>query len=170
MNCYRSPRFPFYLALAVGIGLTCGGALLAFTLRIAACPLCIVQRMLYLSIGLCGIVGLLFGQGRGIRAALLALMSAAAGTGVFVAGFQTWLQHFARFASCATDYPWWEALVDWAGERVPFLFHASGSCSDPAWKLLGLSIAEWSLGVFSVLLGVFVYALFKTLAKPAVSS
>lgn len=160
---FRSPRFPFYLALAAGFGLTCGGALLAYTLRLAACPLCIIQRMLYLSIGLCGIAGLLFGQLRGIRAALLALMTTAAGSGVFVAGFQTWLQRFAQSASCAADYPWWEAMVDWAGERVPFLFRASGSCSDPAWKLLGLSIAEWSLTVFSTLLAAFVYALFKAL-------
>jgi len=165
MNFYRSPRFPFYLALAVGIGLTCCGALLAYALRLAACPLCIIQRMLYLSLGLCGIAGILFGQMRGIRVLLLSLMTVAAGTGVFVAGFQTWLQRFARFASCAADYPWWEAMVDWAGERVPFLFHASGSCSDPAWKLLGLSIAEWSLAAFSGLLVVFVYALFKSLAK-----
>jgi disulfide bond formation protein DsbB len=47
---------------------------------------------------------------------------------------------------------WWEELVDWAGDQVPILFRASGLCSDPAWKFLGLSIADWSLGMFALLL------------------
>jgi disulfide bond formation protein DsbB len=162
---HRSPHFPFYLALAGGFGLTGGGVLLASVLQLAVCPLCVIQRMLYLSIGLCGIFGLLLGRVRAIRAGLLVLMVAAAGTGVFVAGFQTWLQRFAQFASCAADYPWWAEMVDWAGERVPLLFHANGSCSDPAWKLIGLSIAEWSLAAFSTLLAIFVYSLFKSLVK-----
>jgi protein dithiol:quinone oxidoreductase len=162
---HRSPRFPFYLALAAGFGLTAGAVLLASVLHLAACPLCIIQRMLTLTIGLWGIFGLLFGHIRAARAGLLALMVAAAGTGVFVAGFQTWLQRFAPFASCAADYPWWAEMVDWAGERVPLLFYANGSCSDPAWKLLGLSMAEWSLTAFSTLLVIFSYYLFKSLVK-----
>ena len=162
---HRSPRFPFFLGLAVGFGLTTGAVLLASVLQLAACPLCIIQRMLYLSIGLCGIFGLLLEHVRAIRATLLALMAVAAGTGVFVAGFQTWLQRFESFASCAADYPWWAEMVDWAGERVPLLFHASGSCSDSTWKLIGLSMAEWSLVAFFTLLVVFAYSLFKTLVK-----
>ncbi|MFA7239302.1 MAG: disulfide bond formation protein B [Sulfuricellaceae bacterium] len=161
----RSARFPFYLALASGLGLTACGVLMAETMRLAACPLCIIQRMLYLSIAAFALFGLLLANRRGARAGVLLLMSLTAATGVFVAGFQTWLQRFARFASCAADYPWWEQLVDWAGERWPLLFHASGVCSDPAWKFLGLSIAEWSLAIFSSLLVFFAYSLFKTLVR-----
>lgn len=167
VSFFRSSRFPYFLALAAGLGLTASGIVLAETLRLAACPLCIIQRMLYLSIGLCGVFGLLLGQRRGVRAALLALMALAAGTGVFVAGFQTWLQRFRQFASCAADYPWWEEMVDWAGERVPLLFRASGSCSDAAWRLLGLSIAEWSLVVFASLLIFFLHALYGSISRRA---
>lgn len=161
----RSSRFPFYLALAVGLGLTGGGVLMAEMLRLAACPLCILQRMLYLSIAAFALLGLLLANRRAARAVVLLLMSLAAATGVFIAGFQTWLQRFARFASCAADYPWWEQLVDWAGERWPLLFRASGLCSDPAWKFLGMSIAEWSLTIFTALLLFFSYSLFKSLSR-----
>ena len=161
----RSPRLPFYLALAVGLGLTGGGVLMAEMLRLAACPLCIIQRMLYLSMALFAVFGLLLAKWRAARVVVLLLISMAAATGVFVAGFQTWLQRFARFASCAADYPWWEQLVDWAGEHWPLLFRASGLCSDPAWRFLGLSIAEWSLAIFSSLLAFFVYSLFKSLSR-----
>lgn len=162
----RSSRFPFYLALVAGIGLTGFGVVLAETMRLAACPLCIIQRMLYLSIALLAVFGLLSANVRIAKVAVLLLMSLAAATGAFVAGFQTWLQRFARFASCVADYPWWEQLVDWAGERWPLLFHASGLCSDPAWKFLSLSIAEWSLVLFSSMLIYFSYSLFKSLTQP----
>ena len=160
----RDPRFPFYLALAAGVGLTGCAVLLAAMMRLSACPLCIIQRMLYLSISTFALLGLSAGNRRGARVIVLLLMSLAAATGVFVAGFQVWLQRFARFASCAADYPWWEQLVDWAGERLPLLFHASGSCGDPAWIFLGLSIAEWSLVIFFSLLVFFSRTLFKSLS------
>lgn len=158
---FRSARFPFYLALAAGLGLAGCGVLMTELLRLAACPLCIIQRMLYLSIAAFALLGLLLARRRLARVAVLLFMSLAAATGVFVAGYQTWLQRFAPFASCAVDYPWWEQLVDSAGERWPLLFRASGLCSDPAWKFLGLSIAEWSLTIFTSLLVFFVYSLFK---------
>jgi disulfide bond formation protein DsbB len=52
-------------------------------------------------------------------------------------------------------------MVDWAGERLPMLFEANGLCSDPAWKFLSLSIADWSLAVFSGLFLFALYALFR---------
>ena len=56
---------------------------------------------------------------------------------------------------------WWETLIDWAGEQLPSLFYASGLCSEPGWKFLGLSIAEWSLLAFSFLTAVSLYALLR---------
>lgn len=159
----RSPRFPFALACAAGFGLTGFGVILTQLLSLSPCPLCIIQRMLYLLIGAIGLLGLFVARGRWSRAALLSLMAADAATGVLVAGYQTWLQRFVRFASCGADYPWWEALVDWAGERVPALFQATGSCSDKAWSLLGFSLAEWSLVVFVSLLAYFSYSLVRAL-------
>jgi disulfide bond formation protein DsbB len=52
-------------------------------------------------------------------------------------------------------------MVERAGEAVPILFKASGLCSDPAWKFLGFSIAEWSLGWFTLFLLVALYALMR---------
>jgi len=91
---------------------------------------------------------------------MLTTMLAAAGTGIFVAGYQVWIQRFAPDTSCSGRMTWWEELVDWAGDQVPLLFKASGLCSDPAWKFLGLSIADWSLGFFTLLFCVAVYGFF----------
>ncbi len=162
-----SPRLPFLVVLVVGLGLTGCGVMFSSLMHLAACPLCIVQRMLYLSLALCGVLGLLLTKRRAACFVLLPLMVSVAATGVFVAGYQSWLQRFQRFASCAADYPWWEQLVDWAGERVPLLFRASGSCSEPGWKLLGLSIAEMSLIAFSALFLLSAFALWQTARRKA---
>jgi disulfide bond formation protein DsbB len=88
-------------------------------------------------------------------------MVLAAATGAFVAGYQVWIQRFAPMTSCAGEMAWWEELVEWAGQQVPLLFRASGFCSDPAWKFLGLSIADWSLGCFGALLLLAAHALWR---------
>lgn len=158
----RCPRFPFVFTLILSFSLVGGGVFMAQVLRLAACPLCIVQRMLYLCLGVAAALGLLAARSRLGRRIMALLMAAIAGTGVFVAAYQTWLQRWAKDVSCTNDYPWWEQLVDWAGARWPMFFQPNGLCSDPAWKFLSLSIAEWSLVMFS---GLLLLALYTALRK-----
>jgi len=144
-----SPRLPFVTALTMSIAMVGGGVILQQTLHIAACPLCISQRMLAMLLLALATVGLALDRHRSGRIATLALMLATTATGAFVAGYQTYLQRFAHDTTCSGQAAWWELLVDWAGEQIPILFYASGLCSDPAWKFISLSIAEWSLVIFT---------------------
>lgn len=146
---FLSPRFPFAASLIMGIAMVGGGVLLQQTLHIAACPLCILQRMLALLLLTLAAVGWWLFANRPTRLVLSLSMIATTLCGMFVAGYQTYLQRFAQQTSCSGQAAWWELLVDWAGEHLPLLFYASGLCSDPAWKFIGLSIAEWSLVLFS---------------------
>lgn len=146
---FQSPSFPFVVALVIAACMAGGGALLQQTLHIAACPLCILQRMLALLLLLSAALGWLLSDQRPGRIAASLLMLACTATGAFVAGYQTYLQRFAHDTQCSGQAAWWELLVDWAGEKVPLLFYASGLCSDPAFKFVGLSLAEWSLVLFS---------------------
>jgi disulfide bond formation protein DsbB len=161
-DLFLSPRLVFIVPLAVGFALVGSGVVLAQMLGLAACPLCIIQRMLYLLLGVIAIAGLLVGRGGRIVVALL--LAATAATGAFVAGYQVWIQRFAQEVNCSANQPWWERMVDWAGERLPMLFEANGLCSDPAWKFLSLSIADWSLLIFS---GLFLYALYALVRQRA---
>jgi len=148
---FLSPRFPFASALVMGIAMVGGGVLLQQTLHIAACPLCISQRMLAMLLLSLAAIGLLLSNSRPGRIATLTLMLVTTAFGAFVAGYQTYLQRFSVDVQCSGQAAWWELLIDWAGEQIPILFYASGLCSDPAWKFIGLSIAEWSLVIFSAL-------------------
>ena len=165
-HCLRKlPRAPFILALAAGLGMFGGGILLGHLLRLAACPLCILQRMLYLSLGLSAMFGLLLWRYRAGRMFATVLMLASTMCGTFVAAYQTYLQRFAQDVQCGGEAAWWELFVDWAGVRAPLLFEANGLCSDPAWKFIGLSIAEWSLIAFSLLALLSAYALTREALK-----
>jgi disulfide bond formation protein DsbB len=148
-----APRGLFAATGIAAVGLVGGGLILAHTLNLAACPLCILQRMLYLLLALEAIAACLLtgsSPARTLPRRLAAfVMAATASTGVGVASYQTWLQRFAKGASCTADQPWWEHLVNWAGAQWPLMFEASGLCSEAGWKFLGLSIAEWSLIAFT---------------------
>lgn len=145
---WLNPRWQLAGIGLAGLALVGGGVVLAQTLNLAACSLCILQRMLYLLLGIEAL--LLFLAARRHRLVAL-LMVVTAVTGVFIAGYQTWLQRFAQGISCGGGQPWWEQFVDWAGKQVPLLFEASGLCSEAGWAFLGLSIAEWSLLFFSTM-------------------
>lgn len=155
------PRFPFIASAVICLALVGGGLILASLLNLAACPLCIIQRMLYLLLALVSIAGIAMNRNSIARRLLALDMALIAAVGIFVAGYQVWIQRFARETNCSADAPWWEKLVDWAGEKLPLLFQANGMCSDPAWKFLTLSIAEWSLLAFSTLLVLALIALFR---------
>jgi disulfide bond formation protein DsbB len=157
---FHSPRQLFVVPIAIGLGLVGGGVVMAQMLGLAACPLCIIQRMLYLLLAAIALPGLMVGRGGRVVVALL--LAATAAAGVFVAGYQVWIQRFAQEVNCSANQPWWERLVDWAGERAPLLFEANGLCSDPAWKFLSLSIADWSLLIFS---GLFLFSLYALLRQ-----
>lgn len=158
MISLRDSRFPFLLGGTASLGLVVCGVLLAELMRLAACPLCIWQRMLYLLFGVLAFIGLACARNALACRVLAFLMACAAGAGAGVAGYQVWIQRFAPLTTCAGKEPWWEAFVRWAGEQAPLLFKASGLCSDPAWKFLDLSIADWSLLVFCSLFILALYA------------
>ncbi len=144
-----APRGLVAVTGLVAVGLVGGGLILAHTLNLAACPLCILQRMLYLLLAFEAIpVWLLARSPLPRRLGALAMLVTAL-TGASIAAYQTWLQRFAKGVSCTADQPWWEHLVVWAGTQWPLMFEASGLCSEAGWKFIGLSIAEWSLIAFT---------------------
>ena len=135
--------------------------MLAQTLNLAACPLCILQRMLYLLLALEAGAAWMFSGATLPRRLMALVMIATAATGVWIAAYQTWLQRFAKGVSCTADQPWWEHFVNWAGAQWPLMFEASGMCSEAGWKFLGLSIAEWSLMAFTTMTVAMLVALLR---------
>jgi len=153
MRWREVPVRAWFAALALGVfGLVAVGMELQALLRLAPCPLCIFQRLLYLVIGLVALAGVLLPGGRLLWSALIAALAAG---GVAVAGYQTWMQAFPLLATeCGYSDPnAIERLVDWLGMQWPALFLATGFCTSREWEFLALSMANWSLLVFAGIVG-----------------
>ena len=157
-----SSHLPFALSLLLAISSVAIAVLLSAYLQLAACPLCIVQRVLYLVVAVASTLGLFFQEQALIRklAPLLAAISSA--TGAVVAGYQIYLQHNPFAASCGTGDSWWEVGVERAGDLWPLLFKADGLCSDGGWRFIGVTLAGWSLLAFT---GLFLLAVFSLFSK-----
>lgn len=145
----------WFATLALGcFGLVAIGMELQTLLRLAPCPLCIFQRVLYLVIGGVALLGFFWPVARLLWTALVGALAL---LGVGVAGYQTWMQAFPELATeCGYAEPnLIERLVDWLGMEWPSMFLATGFCTSKDWIFLGLSMANWSLVVFT---GIVAYA------------
>ncbi len=149
LSCFLRPR-PALLAIAgISAGLVVAALVLTDLLKLAACPLCIFQRVLYLGIAATALLAAVV-SGKS-RAVLVLLALGLALWGIGVAGWQSWLQAYPDPAlECSfTDPTLIERLVDWLGMQWPRLFMATGFCSSKEWVLFGLSMANWSAVMFA---------------------
>jgi len=122
-----------------------------YILLLEPCSLCIMQRFLYIFIGLFVLLAVLQNPKRiGLRiyATLTILVSV---LGFMVAGRQIWLQHLPadQIPSCGPS------LIDMLDsfpiiEILEVLFMGNGNCAEVIWQFLGFSMAEWSFFLFLI--------------------
>lgn len=125
------------------------------------CPLCILQRIAFICVGLTALVAYLFNPGivgRMFFGLLTALFSAA---GAGVAARNIWLQHLPpdQVPECGPGLGY---LIDAfpLAKALPMVLQGSGECANVAWTMLGLSIPAWALGWFLVFFMAGVAAMF----------
>ena len=158
MMLSKVPLRAWFATLALGcFGLVAMGLLLQTQYRLAPCPFCIFQRLLYLVIGCVALIGFVWPVM--LRQVLAGMIGLLAASGFGVAAYQTWMQAYPELAKeCSyTDPNLIERLVDWLGMQAPSMFMATGFCTSKEWVFLGLSMANWSCLVF---LGIVGYAVF----------
>lgn len=145
----KVPTRAWFATLSLGcLGLVAIGLEIQNLLRLAPCPLCIFQRVLYLTIGGLALLGFLLPAARLAWAGLIGLLAL---LGIGIAGYQTWMQAFPELATeCGYAEPnVIERFVDWLGMQWPSMFLATGFCTSREWVFLGLSMANWSLLIFT---------------------
>ena len=149
----KVPVRAWFATLSLGcFGLVAIGMELQTMLRLAPCPFCIFQRLLYLVIGGLALLGFLWPLLRLLWAGLIGLLAL---LGAGIAGYQTWMQAYPELATeCGYAEPnVIERLVDWLGMQWPSMFLATGFCTSREWVFLGLSMANWSLLIFAGIVG-----------------
>lgn len=124
------------------------------------CPLCIMQRIFFISAGLVSLVAFIHNpvaRGKVIYGGLVAALAAIGG------GFairQIYLQHLPK-----DEVPACGPSLSYMMEQFPLrdvlavMFSGDGNCAEVVWRdpVIGMNIAEWSLVCFIALTGVGVW-------------
>lgn len=149
-----SARWLYLAGAGVVAGLFCAALTLQYVLHEEPCPLCMVQRFIFIGIGLMFLVAALHHPGRIGRWVYSSLIALAALGGVAVASRHIWIQNLPK-----DQVPACGPGLDYMLENFPMaevwqeLMHGSGECAAKGWTFLTLGIPEWSL-LWYVLLGV----------------
>ena len=167
MNMWRtlSNRW-LYLAGVVAIAGLFGAALyLQHVLHQDPCPLCMVQRFIFIAMLVVFAIATLHNPKRTGTKVYAALIMLFALSGVGVASRHIWIQHLPK-----DEVPACGPGLDYMLETFPMsdvlqeLVRGSGECAAKGWTFLTLGIPEWSL-IWYVLLGA--WAVMIALRKPA---
>jgi disulfide bond formation protein DsbB len=140
----------------VCVGLVAIALYLQHVSGLLPCPLCVIQRYLFLAIALCCAIGAFGGKPK--LGAGLALAVALGGLGVV--GKHLWVLAHPGL-SCGID-PMETALNKIpSATLLPWLFKADGLCEDARDTLFGLSIPAWSALWFVLLTGALIWVLWR---------
>ena len=141
--------------IAVLLGLVClalvgASVFVQHVLGVEPCPLCIIQRFTYLALTPIFFAGALARpHGIGQKAWFWAAAVLTLG-GLAVAAYQTYLQLFppSLAAGCTASLSY---MLDTMAvtEVLGQMLHAGGDCSDASFKVLGLTLAQASVLIFS---------------------
>jgi disulfide bond formation protein DsbB len=159
-------RLSYLLIFLVCAGLLGFGYYLEYEKGLDPCPLCMLQRLFFLVIGLGSLIAALHNpKSLGIRiySGFLVLLSM---MGATVAGRQVWLQHLPpdQVPECGPGLEYMLEVYP-LGETLAKILKGTGDCAEVDWTFLGLSIAEWALISFIVLTAVSVLHLWKAGSK-----
>lgn len=150
-----SRRWLYLIGALIVVVLFCSALYLQYVLRQDPCPLCMVQRVIFIAIGALFFIAALFNAGpigSRIYSVLIALFALG---GVAAAARHIWIQHLPK-----DQVPACGPGLDFMLKHFPMsevwqeLMHGSGECAAKGWTFLTLGIPEWSL-VWFVLLGIF---------------
>ena len=146
MSALFRPRTWFLLVAISCAGLLGYGLYVQYVDFLDPCPLCILQRVAFIWIGLAALLAAVHNPGSTGRWIYAGLISAGALAGAVVAGRHIWLQNLPpeQVPECGMG-------LNYMLETLPFsqvfeqVFYGSGECAQIDWTFAGLSMPLWTL-------------------------
>jgi len=148
------PRRPAYLLGAAACAAMMGWAFwLQYGLGLDPCPLCSLQRMAVIGIGVVWLVAGIHNPGRlgaGIYAGLTVLFGL---FGTVTAMRHVWIQSLPKdeVPACGMGLNYMLETLPLA-EVLSKVFKGSGECAEAGWYFLGLAIPSWTLVFYVVMM------------------
>ena len=155
MRTLLTPRGGNFLGFAACTGMMIFALFAQYVLAMEPCPLCILQRVAVIVIGLLFLLAALHGAGRTGRRVYALLLTLVAIAGAGIAGRHVWLQNLPadQVPSCGPG-------LDFMLETFPIMevlsivLSGSGECAEVSWRFLGLTIPGWTL-IALLFLGIY---------------
>ncbi|MEO8303321.1 MAG: disulfide bond formation protein B [Betaproteobacteria bacterium] len=148
------PRRPAYLLGAAACAAMMGWAFwLQYGLGLDPCPLCSLQRMAVIGIGVVFLVAGIHNPGR-LGAAIYAGLTVIIGLfGTVTAMRHVWIQSLPKdeVPACGMGLNYMLETLPLA-EVLSKVFKGSGECAEAGWYFLGLAIPSWTLVFFVVMM------------------
>ncbi len=147
---------PRHLALTL-IGVC--GIMLASALALehieglAPCPMCLMQRVWVVIVGLIALIGLAHNSRWGIYPTLTSAASIAGG---YFSSKQLWLQSLPEDQKPSCGAPLEYLLEGPLDDLLAAMTRGSGDCAEVVWSFLGISIPGWALLGFILTLAISV--------------
>jgi disulfide bond formation protein DsbB len=146
MTAIFRPRI-WFLLVAVTCASMIGYALyVQHELFIDPCPLCVFQRLAFITMGSAALLAFIHNPGITGRWIYSVILMLGGLFGIVIAGRHVWLQHLP-----ADQVPDCGMGLNYMLETLPFtevlseVLHGSGECAEVDWTFLGLSMPNWSL-------------------------
>jgi len=132
-------------------------------LDLAPCPLCMVDRVILVFIGITSLIALIHNSRGIMRTVYTALSVLFCGLGVAVAGRHIWLQGLPpdKVPECGPDLNYMLEVFP-LGDVIKRVFSGSGQCAEISWTLMGLTIPQQTLLLFISLLVLTLVAHFQS--------
>jgi disulfide bond formation protein DsbB len=142
-------RIGYVLGFFVCLGLIAYAYYLQYALDLEPCPLCILQRIAVVAMGLVFLVAIFHNPGRAGATVYALVQLVIGGTGAALAARQVWLQSLPKDQVPACGMSLNDML-----ETLPYtdvlrkVLEGGGECAEKGWEFLHLSIAGWTLVFF----------------------
>lgn len=127
------------------------------------CVMCIYERLAMLGILAAGFIGMIAPNNLIIRWLALICWGGSAAWGLMLSIEHVGYQFpdpndlFGKTCDIFVSFPTWLPLNQW----FPLVFEAYGTCSDVVWRFLSLSMPQWLVIVFFLMLVVFAIVVFS---------
>jgi len=135
---------------------------LQLVINLLPCPFCIAQRIAYWLVGLTAIFAFIHnprGLGRKIYYSFITVFSL---SGLVLALHHSWIIRYPEAFQCGIsaeeEFLNGLSIANW----WPSMFEANGDCADVKWEFMSLTIPNWSVIFFLLILITSVYMLFTS--------
>jgi disulfide bond formation protein DsbB len=144
-----SPRMVLAGIAALAFGAIGAALVTQHAFDMQPCPWCVLQRLIFIVIGLVALIGLAVWRNPLGRAAVPPLLLLLAGSGIAAA---LW-HYFVAAASASCKLTLADRIISGLqlDALLPAVFMPTGSCADAATNLFGVPYVLWSLALFVVI-------------------